>query len=63
MLKKWIDKVNLNKNKVFKARCPLKKNSIFANDHRKKINSSSVDTSLELKNTWLSLKIISYFLR
>ena len=29
----------------------------------KKINSSSVDTSLELKNTCLSLKTISYFLR
>ena len=46
-----------------KARCPMKKNSIVTNDHRKKNHYSSVDTSLELKNTLSSLKTISYCLR
>ena len=41
----------------------MKENGVVANDHRKKYNSASVDTSLEIKNTCLSLKIISYFLR
>ena len=43
--------------------CPPKKNSVVTNDHRKKNNSSSVDTSLELENACLSLKIISHFLQ
>ena len=50
-------------NKIYKGRCPLRKNSVAINDNRKKMNSSPVDRSLELKNTCLSLKTISYFLR
>lgn len=38
-------------NLVIKSMCPLKKNSVFANDHHEKINSYSMDTSQELKNT------------
>ena len=39
----------------------MKENGVVTNDHRKKYDSASLDTSLELKNTCLSLKIISFF--
>ena len=45
-----------NYSNFVKTRCPRKKNSVVANDHRKKINSSSVDTSLELKKYLIVVK-------
>ena len=41
---------------TLEARCPLKENSVVANDYRKKINSSSVDEVLELKKYLLIVK-------